>query len=89
VLALLWGAAALVLPWIVRGRSLQNDVVRATAWAAGLAAATAALGEWLGDRVAQPAAHGLVPGAVLAGVLALLLADGRRAPPGEPEPEED
>ena len=44
----------------------QSDVVRATAWAAGLAAATAALGEWLGDRVAQPAPHGLVPGAVLA-----------------------
>ena len=28
------------------------------AWAAGVAAATVALGEWLGDRVAQPAPHG-------------------------------
>ena len=88
VLALIWGVAALVLPWLVRGRSLQSDVVRATAWAAGLAAATAALGESLGERVAQPAPHGLVPGAIAAGVLALALAHGRRPPPEEPPPEE-
>jgi eukaryotic-like serine/threonine-protein kinase len=72
ILALIWGAAALVLPWLVRGRSLQNDVVRATAWAAGLAAATAALGQWLGDRVGQPEPHGLVAGAIAAAILALL-----------------
>jgi hypothetical protein len=74
LLALIWGAAALVLPWLVRGRSLQSDVVRAIAWAAGLAAATAALGEWLGERVTQPAPHGLVAGAIVAGVLALFAA---------------
>jgi eukaryotic-like serine/threonine-protein kinase len=73
LLALIWGAAALVLPWLVRGRSLQSDIVGATAWAAGLAAATAALGEWLGERVGQTAPHGLVAGAVAGAVLALLV----------------
>src|SRR5829696_1068904 len=73
LLGLIWGAAALILPWLVRGRSLPADVVAATTWAAGLAAATAALGEVLGDRVGQPAPHGLVPGAIVAGGVALLL----------------
>jgi eukaryotic-like serine/threonine-protein kinase len=72
LLALLWGGAALVLPWLVRGRALSSDVVAATAWAAGLAAATAALGESLGERVAQPAPHGLVAGAVAGAGLALV-----------------
>jgi eukaryotic-like serine/threonine-protein kinase len=88
LLALVWGAAALLLPWLVRGRSLQSDVVRATAWAAGLAAATATLGESLGDRVGQAAAHGLVPGAVAAAGLALVLAHPHRPPAEEPEPRE-
>ena len=74
LLALVWAAAALVAPWLVRGRSLSADVVGAAAWAAGLAAATVALGEWLGERVAQPAPHGLVAGAVVGAGLTLLLA---------------
>jgi eukaryotic-like serine/threonine-protein kinase len=88
LLALVWAAAALVLPWVVRGRSLPTDVVRGTAWAAGLAATTAALGESLGERIGQAAPHGLVPGAVAAAGLALVLAHARRSPAGEPEPEE-
>jgi len=81
LLALLWGVAALVLPWIVRGRSVSADVVAATTWAAGLTAATAALGEWLGDRVGTEAPHGLVAGAVAGGALAVALAHLRRPPP--------
>jgi eukaryotic-like serine/threonine-protein kinase len=54
-----WAAAAAVLPWLVRGRQLALDVVAASAWAAGLAAA-------------EP--RDMVPGAVAAGVLALALA---------------
>ena len=73
VLALVWGAAALVLPWVVRGRSVTADVIATTAWAAGAASCCAALGEALGDRVAQPAPHGVVPGAVAAAGLALAL----------------
>jgi hypothetical protein len=72
-LALVWAAAALVLPWLVRGRSLQSDIVGATVWAAGLAAATATLGEWLGERVAQPAPHGLVYGAIAGAGLTMLV----------------
>ena len=41
LLLVLWAAAAVVLPWLVRGRSLAVDIVGATVWAAGLAAATA------------------------------------------------
>jgi hypothetical protein len=69
VLAAVWGAAALVLPWLVRGRHLAVDVVAATTWAAGLAAATASLGQAL----SLPAARGLVAGAVVAGALAVAL----------------
>ena len=44
ILLLLWAAAAVVMPWLVRGRSLPADIVGATVWSAGLAAATASLG---------------------------------------------
>jgi len=65
----LWALAAAVLPWLVRGRSLAVDVVAATAWAAGLGSATAALGQSLSGAAAEP--RGLVAGAVLAGVAAV------------------
>jgi hypothetical protein len=64
-----WALGALVLPWIVRGRSLALDVVAATTWAAGLAAATAALGE----RVTGGEPPGVVTGAIAAGALAVVL----------------
>jgi hypothetical protein len=91
LLAVVWGGAAVVAPWLVRGRSPAADVVGATAWAAGLAATTAALGESFGERVGQPEPHALVPGAVAAGALALLLAWAfhvKRPTDAEPAPEE-
>ncbi len=76
LLAVLWALAALVLPWLVRGRSLALDVVAATGWAAALAGATAALAEQAsGPRAAAP---GLVGGAVVAGALAVALPRARR-----------
>ena len=78
LLAAIWAGAALVLPWLIRGRSLNADIVMATAWSAGTAAATIALGEALGARVAQNAPHGLAPGAVAAAALAIALAHARR-----------
>ncbi|MBA3409032.1 MAG: hypothetical protein H0U06_13440, partial [Solirubrobacterales bacterium] len=84
-LALIWALAALMAPWAVRGRSLRYDVVRAAGWAAALAAATITLGEALGDRVAQTTPYGLVPGALAAAALALVLAHAR--PAREPDPE--
>jgi hypothetical protein len=88
ILALIWAAAAVVAPWLVRGRSLSADIVGAATWAAGLAAATAALGEWLGERVGQPVAYGLVPGAIAAAGFALVLAQGRRPAAADPAAEE-
>jgi hypothetical protein len=67
----LWAAAAVVLPWIVRGASLALDVVAATTWAAGLAAATAALAEHVAPGTSPP---GVVSGAVGAGAAAVALA---------------
>ena len=65
----LWALAALVLPWLVRGRYAGIDFVAASAWAAGLGSGTAALAEWAG--AAPP--RGLVAGAIAAGALAWLL----------------
>jgi hypothetical protein len=65
--AVLWALAALLLPVLVRGRSAALDLVGAAAWAAALAAATRALAEAL---LLDPP-RGLVPGAVLAGVIAV------------------
>ena len=62
-----WALFAMVMPWVVRGYSLAVDFVAATAWAAGLAAATASLGQALGH-----AAPGWLPAvAVVAGAVAL------------------
>ncbi len=72
-LAPLWAAAALVLPWLVRGRSLGFDIVAATTWAAGLVAGTGAVAGAVG--LAEP--RGLVVGGVAAGVLAVIAARGR------------
>jgi eukaryotic-like serine/threonine-protein kinase len=66
--AAVWALAALLLPWLVRGRRLGADVVGASAWAAGLGSGTAAVAEWAG---AQPP-YGLTGGAIAAGVLAFL-----------------
>ena len=73
LLAPLWAAAALVLPWLVSGRSLALDVVGAATWAAGLGAATAAVAGSAG--LAEP--RGLAAGAVVAGVLAVVGARAR------------
>ncbi|HET9740881.1 MAG TPA: serine/threonine-protein kinase [Solirubrobacteraceae bacterium] len=68
LLAPVWAVAALVLPWLVAGRSLAADVVLASAWAAALATATGAVAE----RAGLPEPRGLAAGAVLAGVLAVV-----------------
>ncbi len=65
--AALWACAALVLPWLVRGRWLAVDVVAACVWAAALGASTAATAEFIG----APEPRGVVLGAVIGGVLAV------------------
>jgi hypothetical protein len=61
--------AAALLPWLVRGRSLAPDIVLAAAWAGALGSASAAVAQGIG----APEPRGLAAGAVLAGVLAVVL----------------
>jgi hypothetical protein len=78
--AALWAVAALLLPWLVRGRWLALDLVAAAVWAAALGAGSAAIAETIG--VAQP--PGLVVGALVAGVLAVAVPHLRRVRVVEP-----
>jgi hypothetical protein len=69
--ALLWASAAVLLPWIVRGRSAALDVVAATAWSATLAAGAPALDSGLPAHAIDPSPRGAVLGAIVGGVLAV------------------
>jgi serine/threonine protein kinase len=69
--ATLWGAGALVLPWIVRGRSAALDVVAVVTWSAGLAAAAPVLDAGLTAQVAHPSPRGAILGAILGGMIAV------------------
>ena len=69
--ALLWGAGAVALPWIVRGRSAVLDVVAVTVWSAAIAAAAPALDAGLTAHAAHPSPRGAVLGAILGGVIAV------------------
>jgi eukaryotic-like serine/threonine-protein kinase len=81
LLAPLWAAAALVLPWLATGRSLAADLVLSSAWAAGLAAAAGAVAA----RAGIPEPRGLVAGAVLAGAVAVIGARARNTLDAEHE----
>jgi hypothetical protein len=74
--AALWAGAAAILPWLVRGRSAALDLVAATLWAAGLAAAAGAIGRALGPGVVpQPDSRGTA----LAAAAGVLIAVAARA----------
>jgi eukaryotic-like serine/threonine-protein kinase len=64
-----FAVAAVLLPWLVRGRSLAPDIVLAAAWAGALGSATAAVARGIG----APEPRGLAAGAAVAGVLAVVL----------------
>ena len=81
LVAPIWALAAVVLPWLVKGRTLASDIVGAAAWAAGLAAATAAVTGYAG--LDEP--RGLAAGAVVAAVLAVMGARARNTL----EPDDD
>jgi eukaryotic-like serine/threonine-protein kinase len=69
--ALLWGAAALVLPLVVRGRSAAFDVAAAVAWSTAVVVAMARLQEALGATNAHGSPRGAALGAVLGGLVAV------------------
>jgi hypothetical protein len=76
--AVVWAAGAAVLPWLVRGRSLPGDIVRAVIWAAIVASATIALVHrshgirtaMLGHGTRTPTTA--VLGAVVCGIVAVI-----------------
>jgi eukaryotic-like serine/threonine-protein kinase len=69
-----WVAFAAALPLVVRGRVLVLDLVGAGVWAAGLAAAHAALGDLLAASTSLGQPRGPVAGPVLAAAIALAAA---------------
>jgi len=79
-IALLWAGGALVLPLLVRGRSAAVDAVGATAWAAGLAAATQAIAGALSWPGGAPHPRGVVAGAIAAGLVAVVACASRGEP---------
>jgi eukaryotic-like serine/threonine-protein kinase len=69
--AVAWGAAALVLPWLVRGRRPLADGVCAAAWAAGLATADGAVAALAHPGARGDPVHGGLAGPALAAALAV------------------
>lgn len=68
--ALVWAAAAVVLPWLVRGRSPALDVVRVVVWSATLVSATTAVM----TLATGSSKHGTPRGAVLGALAGVAIA---------------
>jgi serine/threonine protein kinase len=76
--AALWALAAVVLPWIVRGRSAMLDALAAIVWAVALVAGWAGIG-WVGIQfpglaiahTTLPSSHGVILSALLGALLAV------------------
>jgi hypothetical protein len=69
--AVVWAAAALVLPWLVRGRSAALDLVRVVAWSAALVSATSTAVAFASGTTGHPMPRGAVLGALVAVAVAL------------------
>jgi eukaryotic-like serine/threonine-protein kinase len=70
----IWVALAVVLPFVVRGRSLGLDVLGASIWAAALVTAHAGVADLVASSVELDQARGAVGGAILAVVVAVAAA---------------
>jgi eukaryotic-like serine/threonine-protein kinase len=69
--AALWALAALVLPWLVRGRHAALDLIAATMWTAALLTAEPMLDHGLPLLAGQAMPRGALFAAILAGALAV------------------
>jgi serine/threonine protein kinase len=69
--AVVWAGAAVILPWLVRGRSAAVDFVFASAWAAGLVAATYAALRTVHGPLAGTTLRDAVQGGLAAFAIAL------------------
>ncbi|MEA2166728.1 MAG: eukaryotic-like serine/threonine-protein kinase [Solirubrobacteraceae bacterium] len=68
LLVVIWALAAVLLPWVVRGRALLLDIVAATVWTVALTSATATLATAL--KLPEP--RGLIAAAVVAATVAII-----------------
>lgn len=66
-----WAVAAVLLPWLVRGRSAVLDVVAATVWSAALLVLSSSLYVELPGRAGSATPRDAVLGALLGGALAV------------------
>jgi hypothetical protein len=83
----IWVGLAVVLPFVVRGRSLALDLLGAAAWAAALVAAHAGAADLVASSVELDQARGAVGGAILAILVAVgAAAIGLFARPVEQDP---
>jgi hypothetical protein len=87
--AVAWVALAVLLPVVVRGRSLTLDLLGALVWTAALIAAHQAIGRVLSDGGQGADARGLAVGALLGAIAAVAAAGSGlwhapRAAPGVP-----
>jgi hypothetical protein len=82
--AAVWAAAALALPWLVRGRRPLADAVCAAAWAGALAAGDAAIATVAHGGAAGAAPRGGLAGPALAAALAVGLRWARGPDPPRP-----
>jgi hypothetical protein len=69
--AAVWAVAAVLLPWVVRGRSAVLDVVAASAWSLALLLACAPHYAGYTVSVVSVPPHGAVAGAILAAAFAV------------------
>jgi serine/threonine protein kinase len=69
--AAVWALAAMILPWLVRGRNAALDVVTAVVWTIALLAATPLLGRALLSQAGQSSPRGALLGAVVGCALAV------------------
>ncbi len=67
-----WAVAAVLLPWVVRGRSATLDVVAATAWSAALLIASSPRYLGLSPHAVSATPRGAILGALLGGALAVV-----------------
>jgi hypothetical protein len=87
--AVAWIGLAVLLPVVVRGRSLTLDLLGAIVWTAGLIAAHQVIGRVLADHGQRADARGLAAGALLAAVAVVAAAGSgvwhsSRGAPGVP-----
>jgi hypothetical protein len=69
--ALVWAAAAMLLPWVVRGRSAGLDVLLAIAWTVALLGGAPLIERAVLADAAHASPRGVLLGAMLGCVLAI------------------